>query len=130
MYEMTQIIQIAKDPWWVFSGMDEQCVFAAMCGATGAIGSPVNIMPGLYKTIRRLVAENDQGTAYEYQQNTNRILSVLISYGYAGALRAALEFLGFDCDDPRPPEAPLAPSRMTQLKADLMAAGFDKATSM
>lgn len=130
MYEMTHIIQIGKDPWWVFSGMDEQCVFAAMCGATGAIGSSVNVMPGVYKKIRQLVAEGNPTEAYEYQRKANNVLAVLISYGYAGSLRAALGMLGFDCGDPRPPETPLDSSKLDALKSDLKAAGFDEVTAL
>ena len=110
--------------------MDEQCVFAAMCGATGAIGSSVNIMPGVYKKIRQLVAEGNPTEAYEYQCKANRVLAVLISYGYAGSLRAALSMLGFDCGDPRPPETPLDSSKLDSLRSDLKAAGFDEVTAL
>ncbi len=106
MYEMTRIMEMGRAPWSVFSGMDEQCVFAAMCGADGAIGSSVNIMSGLYQKIRRLVANERQGDAYVLQRQANRILTILISYDYPSALKVALGFLGFDCGEPRLPALP------------------------
>ena len=130
MYEMTRIIEMGKDPWSVFSGMDEQCVFAAMCGADGAIGSSANIMPEGYRKIRLLVTEDKHREAYELQKRTNRIITTLISYGYPGALRAALSLMGFDCGDPRLPELPFDRSKLDQLGTDLEAAGFGELTSM
>ena len=130
MYEMRKIIEIGSEPWSVFSGMDEQCVFGAMCGADGAIGSSINVMPGIYKEIRRLVAEDRQGEAYALQERANGIITVLISYGYPGALKAAHGILGFDCGDPRLPEMPFDSSKTDNLKADLNAAGFEEISSM
>ena len=130
MFEMTQIIGMGSDPWSVFSGMDEQCVFAAMCGADGVIGSSTNVLSGVYKEIRRLVADDKQGEAYELQKRANRVIMTLGSHGYAGALKAALGMLGIECGDPRLPAQPFDKSRLDQLKADLAAVDFEELSSM
>ena len=130
MFEMTQIIGMGTEPWSVFSGMDEQCVFAAMCGADGAIGSSVNVIPGVYKEIRRLVADNRQGEAYTLQKRANRVIMTLGSHGYAGALKAAIGILGIECGDPRLPAAPFDKSQLPQLTSDLSAVDFEELSSM
>ncbi|MBT3272155.1 MAG: hypothetical protein HN368_03295 [Spirochaetales bacterium] len=130
MYEMTSILAMGNEPWSVFSGMDEQCIFAAMCGTDGAIGSSVNIMTGLYKEIRRLVATDNQGTAYKLQQKANRVITILKYYNYPAALRAALGFLGFECGDPRLPAVAFDKSKLENMKSELMEAGFEEITSM
>jgi dihydrodipicolinate synthase/N-acetylneuraminate lyase len=130
MYEMTRIIEMGSEPWSVFSGMDEQCVFAAMCGAHGAIGSSINVMPGVYREIRRLVAADKQAEAWALQQQSNRILTILISYGYPAALRAALGVLGFECGVPRLPELALGDLQAEKLGSELSEAGFQRLAAM
>ena len=53
MYEFRQIATVRDDNWHVFSGMDEQSIFAAMMGSCGHIGSTLNYMPGVYSQIRK-----------------------------------------------------------------------------
>jgi N-acetylneuraminate lyase len=130
MYEMTQIIDIGKDPWWVFSGMDEQCVFATMCGATGSIGSSFNVMSGVYKRIRELVLTDKQAEAFEYQKKANGVITTLASFGYAGALRAALGILGFECGDPRPPENTMTSRETRKLSSALKDTAFEELSAL
>ena len=130
MFEMTRIIEMGTASWSVFSGMDEQCVFGAMCGADGAIGSSVNVIPGVYREIRRLVADNKQREAYTFQKKANRVITVLKSYGYAGALKAALGMLGIECGDPKLPAPPFDRARTEQIKSDLSAVDFEELSSM
>ncbi len=101
-----------------------------MCGADGAIGSSVNVMPGVYKAIRRLVSEGKQGEAYGLQKKANRVITTLISYSYPGALKAALRILGVECGDPRLPEFPFDRAESNQLEADLSKADFESLAGM
>lgn len=108
MFEFRQIIDMGGESWTVFSGMDEVCVFAAMMGANGAIGSTLNIMPGAYIQIRSMHAQGKTAEAHALQLRANRVTSILIEAGFPGALKATLGMLGFDCGQPRLPRQPLS----------------------
>ena len=87
-------------------------------------------MPGVYKEIRRLVADGLQGEAYELQKKANRIITTLISYSYSGALKAALRMLGMECGNPRLPEFPFDTAKTKELEADLQKADFESLAAM
>lgn len=135
MYEIAEIIELggsrSNGPGWtIFSGMDEQCLFAAMMGAPGNIGSTLNVMPGAYREMRGLHAAGDTARALELQKRANRLTGAMISHGFAGALRVALKLLGYDCGPPRLPQEPLDPAREDSLRAALEAADFATLTAM
>ena len=130
MDELKKIIDMRPQPWAVFSGMDEQCLFAAMIGAPGNIGSSVNIIPGVYRHIRTKLEEGDTETALDLQLRGNKIIAILGSYGYSAALRKAIEILGIPCGEPRMPEAPFPDGKLGELKAALEQAGFDELSSL
>ncbi|NPV67056.1 MAG: dihydrodipicolinate synthase family protein [Anaerolineae bacterium] len=120
MYEMGQIIQMGQGrPWTVFSGMDEQCVYAAMMGANGCIGSTINLMPGAYLRLKALVAGGRLAEAHDLQLRINRVTTVLIRYGVLAALKYALGLLGFDCGQPRLPSSSLPAAQQPALRAAL-----------
>ena len=124
MYEFKRIVELRHSDWHVFSGMDEQCLFAAMSGACGHIGSTLNIMLGLYRDIRQHYEMGDVAQSLALQDKGNRIITVLYSYGFAGALREAIRLLGIDCGHPRLPAQPLPENRREALHDSLKAAGF------
>lgn len=130
MFELAAIAGMTRSPWTVFAGMDEQCVFAAMSGAHGNIGSSVNVMPGVYRGIWQAVAAGAHGEAMDLQRKANRIISILAGYGYGGALREALGILGFPCGTMRLPDRPLDPNRKDDLRRDLEEAGFGKLAAL
>lgn len=120
IYEMGQIIQMGQGrPWTVFSGMDEQCVYAAMMGASGCIGSTINLMPGAYLRLKALVAGGQLAEAHDLQLRINRVTTVLIRYGIMGALKYALSLIGFDCGQPRLPNSPLPAAQQPTLRTVL-----------
>ncbi|MEM7536193.1 MAG: dihydrodipicolinate synthase family protein [Chloroflexota bacterium] len=140
MYEMGHVIELgdtAQDDtaqesmgWTIFSGMDEQCLFGAMAGAPGNIGTTLNVMQGIYGKLRTCYAQGDVVQALDLQKRANRVTTVLISHGIQGALREALRLLGLDCGDPRPPHMALAPEQRERLKADLEEVGFFEIAAM
>jgi N-acetylneuraminate lyase len=130
MFELWRVIALHTEGWTIFSGMDEQCLFAAMAGAPGNIGSTLNVMPGVYRRIRHCYTVGDIAGALAYQHQANRITSVLIDYGFSGALREAMRMLGIDCGQPRLPHRSLAPEKCDALHADLYQAGFAQVTSL
>ena len=90
MYEFKRIVDLCEGGWTLFSGMDEQCLYAAMSGAPGNIGSTLNLMPGAYREIRASYEAGDIARAQQVQFRANAVTSVLHAYGFSGALREAL----------------------------------------
>ena len=129
MYEIAQIIELGDAQpqgkgWTIFSGMDEQCLFAMMMGAPGNIGSTLNAMPGAYRRMRACYASGDVAQALALQKRANRLTAVMIDYGVAAALRVSMKLLGFDCGPPRLPQAPVAPEKEEKLAAELEETGL------
>ena len=124
MYELGSVFDESADGWTIFSGMDEQCLFAMMTGAPGNIGSTLNFMPGLYRDMRTRYQDGDLAGAMALQRRANQVTSVLIQYGFSGALCEMMHLLGFDCGEPRLPHLPLADNRKANLLADLVRVDF------
>jgi N-acetylneuraminate lyase len=129
MDELRQVIEIGRSlrprgEWVVMAGMDEQCVFAAMVDATGNIGSSLNVIPGPYRVIWELHRAGKHTSAMEMQLRANGIVTVLKRYGYAAALRGALNLLGVECSAPCLPDRPLDDQAKKGLERDLAKAGF------
>ena len=124
MYELAHIIALGGDQpqgreWTIFSGMDEQCLFAMMMDAPGNIGSTLNVMPGAYRRMRACYAAGDVAQALDLQKRANRLTAVMIEHGVAAALRVALKLQGIDCGPPRLPQAPVAPEKEERMRAEL-----------
>lgn len=124
MFEFGQIVALRKDRWWVFSGMDEQSVFAAMAGSSGHIGSTLNFMPGIYAKIRARLAAGEHASALSLQRQANTVTQALLTVNFGGGLYEMMNLLGFDCGQPRLPYAPLSAEERKVFCANLEAAGF------
>ena len=129
MYEIAQIIDLGDDlpqgrGWTIFSGMDEQCLFAAMMNAPGNIGSTLNVMPGPYRKMRECYDAGDIAQALSLQKQANRLTAVMIDHGVAAALRVSMKWLGIDCGPPRLPQEPIAPEKEEIMRAELEEAGL------
>lgn len=124
MYEFREIVELRGDNWSIFSGMDEQCIYAAMQGACGNIGSTLNYNPGIYREIHNSHGNGNIAKAQELQVYANQITRVLFSFGFFGALKEVMHMLGFDCGKPRLPQLPFPVEKREQLKAELDAIDF------
>lgn len=125
MFEFRRIVDLGAGQWTVFSGMDEQALFAAMIGASGNIGSTLNYIPGPYRLMQECVATGDFARATDLQLRANLTTGVMLDLGFMGSLKAVMARLGFDCGAPRLPNAALPAAQwdtlFTQLDAvDLM----------
>jgi len=130
MYEFRHIVELRREDWSVFSGMDEQCLFAAMFGASGNIGSTLNFMPGVYREIHQCVKNGDLARGRELQLRANEVTRTVISFGYPGALKKVMEMLGFDCGKPRLPNLPFPEEKLSHLRTELEAVGFSALAGM
>ena len=119
MFELKRIIDIREKNWYVFSGMDEQCAFAAMFGTHGNIGSTVNIMPGIYKEIHSTVSDGNFQKAVQLQEKANSVIRLMYKVDFRGALYEMMAAQGFNCGEPRLPGKPLSASEKSELRANL-----------
>jgi N-acetylneuraminate lyase len=129
MYELQGILELQAG-WSIFSGMDEQCIYAAMAGAPGNIGTTLNFMPGVYKAMRALYSAGDGPGAVELQLRANRVTRVLHTFGAFGALFEMMRMLGFECGAPRLSRLPLPPEQRHTFHAALEEAGFSELAAM
>ena len=135
MFELAQIIELGhaqpdSQAWTIFSGMDEQCLFAMMMSAPGNIGSTLNAMPGVYRLMRACYAAGDVAEALDLQKRANRLTAVMLEHGVAAALRVSMKLLGFDCGPPRLPQEPVAPDKEERLGAELVEADLTALAAM
>ncbi len=135
MYEIAEIIDLGSNlpsdrGWSIFSGMDEQCIFAAMMNAPGNIGSTLNVMPGPYRKMRESYDAGDAAKGIALQKQANRLTAAMIKHGVGAALRVAMKALGIDCGPLRLPQEPISPEREETMLADLQEAGLDALAAM
>ncbi|MEX1018815.1 MAG: dihydrodipicolinate synthase family protein [Litorilinea sp.] len=129
MHEFRQILDLGaeyagKFEWTAFSGMDEECLFAAQFGANGNIGSTLNYFPGVYREIHASWAAKDMARGTELQLQANEVTRILFGYGFMGAMKEVMRMLGLDCGQPRLPNRPFSAEKSAALKAELDAVDF------
>ncbi len=130
MYEFREIVELRGDNWSIFSGMDEQCIYAAMQGACGNIGSTLNYIPGIYREIHDSYKKGNIAQGQHLQVRANQVTRVLFSFGFFGALKEVMRMLGFDCGKPRLPHVPFAEGKRDDLRAQLEAIDFFTVAAM
>jgi len=130
IYELRRIVGLRDEGWTVFSGMDEECPFAAMSGSSGNIGSTVCVMPGVHRKIRELCETGNLLKGLALQNEANAIITIMHRFGFAAALRETLSMLGFECGQPRLSDLPLQEGAQDALRTELEAAGLSRLTSM
>ncbi len=130
MYELEAIVDLGYEGWTIFSGMDQQCLFAAMFGSPACIGSTLNLMPGVYRAIRASYEEGNLLAARDWQVRANRVTRVLQAFGIFGALFEALRILGLDCGEPRLPRAAIPQERRADFRAAMAQVGFTELAAM
>ncbi len=130
MYELRALVDLRDEGWTIFSGMDQQCIFAAMSGSQANIGSTLNIMPGVYRNLRSAYETGDLVRANDLQRRANRVTRVLQRFGLFGALFEAARILGFDCGHPRLPHAPFPADQRDVFHQALDEVGFFEIATM
>jgi N-acetylneuraminate lyase len=130
MYEMRNIIGLRNDNWTVFSGMDEQSVFARMFGARGCIGTTINLFPGAYKKIYRHLSAGNSPAAIDIQNQLNWVIRTMYTYSFRGALVEMLRAQGLDCGQPRLPHLPLTEDEREKLWGELVMTSYQELIAM
>jgi dihydrodipicolinate synthase/N-acetylneuraminate lyase len=130
MYEMRKIIDLQEGNWVIFSGMDEQSVFARMFGALGCIGTTINLFPRAYQKIYQLLSTDETTTAIDLQNRLNLVISAMYANSFRGALVEMMRAQGFDCGQPRLPHRSLSPNESETLWDDLAKTDYQEFISM
>lgn len=124
MFEFRQLVELREENWTIFSGMDEQCMFAAMSGAHGNIGSTLNFMPGVYREIRKSIQENNYQYGMKLQNRANQITGIMQGYGFERAIKPVMSKIGFDFGQPCLPNLPLPEKEFHSLYGELEKTDF------
>ena len=130
MYEYKQLLDLQENNWTIFLGMDQQCAFGAMFGGKANIGTTLNYHPGIYREIHKAVAQNDFVRARDLQVRANRVTLLIQKYGMFGAMRVAMQMIGFDVGPPRLPNLPLPADKEAEVREALEAVDFMEIAAM
>ncbi|OWK37614.1 dihydrodipicolinate synthase family protein [Fimbriiglobus ruber] len=107
-------------PW----GMDEYLLAALAVGGQGGVGSSYNFAAPVYLRMMAAFAKGDLTTARAEQYRSVEVIDLLAGFGYMGAAKAVMGFLGVDVGPPRLPNTSLAPDQHARLRAGLERIGF------
>ncbi len=113
-----------SNKWDVPFGCDEFLLAALALGAKGAVGSSFNFAAPVYLRLIEAFQKGDINTAREEQFRSVRLIQLLASYGYMGAAKAVMGFLGVPVGPARLPNGNLSNSQITELRHKLETMGF------
>lgn len=101
-YILERIINQTDKP--IYSGMDEGFASALMAGATGAIGTTMNIYPQAFIQIKKAFDERDISKTQALQTRLNNIIQPMVDGNMVlAAMKYVSKLVGVDCGQPRRP---------------------------
>jgi len=95
--------------WKLFSGADELLCHAALCGASGAIGTTYNLIGSTCKKVRRQFLEGQVVMAKNFMLEFQKLIEEIMPYIWTFFRRAMQLKHGIDIGNPR---QPLLPEKM------------------
>jgi N-acetylneuraminate lyase len=107
-------------PW----GLDEYLLAALALGAVGTVGSGYNFAAPVYLRLLAAFARGDLATGRAEQYRGVRLVELLARFGYMGAAKAVMSFLGVEVGPVRLPNANLTLEQRASLRAGLEQLGF------
>lgn len=107
-------------PW----GMDEYLLAALAVGAAGGVGSSFNFAAPIYHRMIAAFQQGDLTTARTEQFRSVQLIDVLAKFGYIGAAKVVMGFLGVEVGPARLPNTNLTPEQTDNLRASLESLGF------
>jgi N-acetylneuraminate lyase len=105
-------------------GVDEYLLAALSLGAKGGVGSSYNFAAPIYLRMIEAFKTGDLVTARMEQYRSVQLIELLASYGYMGAAKAVMGFLGVDVGPARLPNSNLTPEQTNDLRTALETLGF------
>lgn len=107
-------------PW----GVDEYLLAALALGASGGVGSSYNFAAPVYHRLIGAFESGDAATARAEQYRSVQLIELLAGFGYMGAAKAVMGFLGVEVGPARQPNTNLTPDQTSRLRASLERLGF------
>lgn len=107
-------------PW----GSDETLLGALALGASGAVGSTYNFAAPLYHRLLAAFGEGDLVKARAIQYRSVQLVELLDGYGFMGAAKTVMSFLGVEVGPARLPHSNLTSAQVAELKSGLERIGF------
>jgi 4-hydroxy-tetrahydrodipicolinate synthase len=104
-----------------FVGLDTLYLSSLLEGAAGSVLGTATVIPNELVAIYDAVEEGDWSEAKAVWDSVYPLLQFLVSFGYVPGLKSASEILGWPLGRPRPPSAPLAEPRLSELRGILSA---------
>lgn len=107
-------------PW----GTDEYLLAALALGAQGAVGSTYNFGAPIYNRMIAAFERGDLATARQEQFRSVQLIDLLVGFGFMGAGKALMGFLGIDVGPARLPNTNLNSEQRNRLHSALEKCGF------
>ena len=124
LYLMEQMREQQGDDFIILSGSDEMMVPAQLMGATGAVGTWYNLIPGVFVNAFNARRNGDWETAVEYQKRGNAAIRWGIELGGLGLVKQAMHAIGFATGDARMPVKRVDDADVNKFVAWLRAEGY------
>lgn len=105
-------------------GCDEMLLAALALGARGAVGSTYNFAAPVYHRLLKAFAAGDLEAARREQGCSVQLVRLLAGFGFMGAAKSVMQFLGVDVGPARLPNASLNEQQKKALERGLEALGF------
>ena len=108
-------LQAEQGRWDLPWGIDEHLLGALATGATGAVGSSYNFAAPIYHRLIEAYQRGDITQARKEQLASVQLIQMLADYGYMGAAKATMEYLGVPVGPPRLPNQGLSETQRKEL---------------
>ena len=116
MGQIAEIVRLSARDFAVFTG-GARVVYPCLCvGAAGAVLAAANPFGYTYVQIYEAFRRGDHDAARRIQRDSREAESKLSAFGIAG-WKAALDALGWDGGEPRPPILPVDASARAKIQA-------------
>ena len=124
LHVFQQCLELAPERFDVFWGCDEMLLGALATGATAAIGSTYNIAAPIYRQVIDAFQQGDVDSARRHQARAVELIDRIYQFPFHSAMKAILEFRGFEMGPCRLPQLALEEEEREQLRASLSEIGF------
>lgn len=115
--KIARIRQVCPPDFFVWCGNDDLAVPAMALGALGVISVVSNVEPELTRAMVRAALDGDFDTAADLQLRLYPLIEALFLEVNPAPVKAAMEFIGYDCGDCRLPVGKVSEATRARLQA-------------
>ena len=115
--KIARIRQVCPPDFFVWCGNDDLAVPAMALGALGVISVVSNVEPELTRAMVQAALDGDFDTAADLQLRLYPLIEALFLEVNPAPVKAAMEFIGYDCGDCRLPVGKVSEAARARLQA-------------